>query len=323
MAMAAPLPDSLADLAARQRGILTRRQALAAGLTDDMIRARLDSGSWQRLHTGVYAEFSGQPERAATLWAAVLRGGPGAALSYQTAAELDRLTDRPSALIHLTVPSARKVMPISGIVLHARRDVLNATHPSRLPPRLRIEETVLDLADQSNDGWGAVGWVTAALGRRLTTQELLGEALSRRARSRWRQDLTLALSPELAGVHSVLEYRYVRDVESAHWLPKGTRQAQAGRRGQREYRDVLYEEFGLVVELDGRAAHPDERRWKDIHRDNFAATAGLVTLRYSNWDVRSSPCLVAAQVAGTLQTRGWQGRPRPCSESCLLRRPCS
>ena len=169
MAMAAPLPDSLADLAARQRGILTRRQAESAGFTRDMIRARVESGRWQRLHPGVLATFSGHPDRQATLWAAVLRVGSGAALSHRTAAELDRLTDRPSALIHLTVPSPRKIAPIPGLVVYARKDAVDATHPTRLPPRLRIEETVLDLADQGAAGAEAVAWVTTALGRRLTT----------------------------------------------------------------------------------------------------------------------------------------------------------
>jgi hypothetical protein len=43
---------------------------------------------WRRLHPGVYAAFSGQPGRDPVLWAAVLRAGPRAILSHETAAEL-------------------------------------------------------------------------------------------------------------------------------------------------------------------------------------------------------------------------------------------
>ncbi len=318
--MSAPLPEPLRNLADRQRGALTRRQAESAGIKPATLRSRVDAGRWQRLHPGVYAVFSGPPGRETTLWAAVLRAGKGAALSHQTAAELDRLADRQSASIHITVPASRVVMPIAGVVLHARRDTEAATHPTRLPPRLRIEQTVLDLADQSTDAAGAVAWVTAALGRRLTTQPKLQLALSQRARARWRQDLTLALSPELAGIHSLLEYHYIRDVEIPHGLPRGTRQARGGQAGRSVYRDVLYDEYGLIVELDGKSAHPDESRWIDVLRDNSAAEAGNVTLRYGYWDVRGTACQVAAQVAATLQARGWQGRPRPCAPSCLLRR---
>jgi hypothetical protein len=83
------LPVSLRDIAKLQRGVISRRQALSAGLSKDVIESRIDRGRWQRLHTGVYAVFTGLPGREANLWAALLRVGQGAALSYQAAAELD------------------------------------------------------------------------------------------------------------------------------------------------------------------------------------------------------------------------------------------
>src|SRR6266851_3178535 len=55
-----------------QRGVLTRAQVLDAGMTDKAIVARLRTGRWQRLQRGVYATFSGEPPRAALIWAAVL-----------------------------------------------------------------------------------------------------------------------------------------------------------------------------------------------------------------------------------------------------------
>jgi Transcriptional regulator, AbiEi antitoxin len=66
------------DLLRLQRGVITRRQALAAGLAEKAIVVRLQSGHWQRLQTGVYAVSSGEPPRPAILWAAVLRAGHGA-----------------------------------------------------------------------------------------------------------------------------------------------------------------------------------------------------------------------------------------------------
>jgi len=75
---------------------------------------------------------------------------------------------------------------------------------------------------------------------------------------------------------------------------------------------VLYEEFGVGVELDGDLAHPPEAHWRDRHRDNAAAADGIITLRYSWPDVVRRPCHVAAQVAAVLRQLGWRGRPRPC-----------
>lgn len=75
----------------------------------------------------------------------------------------------------------------------------------------------------------------------------------------------------------------------------------------------------MVVELDGRADHLVEDRWRDIRRDNLNARAGKVTLRYSYADVTRRACQVAADVLGALRSRGWDGSPRPCAAGCALR----
>jgi putative AbiEi antitoxin of type IV toxin-antitoxin system len=310
------VPGPLRDLEELQRGVVSRQQALAVGLSKDLIDSWIERGRWQRLHRGVYAVFTGNPSREAILWAAILRAGPGSALCCETAAELDGLLDRPAALIHVTVPASRRVTRLPGIVVHSRLRADLAVHPARLPPRTRIEETVLDLCDCAVSLDQALSLFTLALGRRLTTQQILLEAVARRTRLRWRDDIVPLLHPSLAGVHSLLEYLYVRDVEKAHRLPRGDRQARAIRDQHREYRDVLYDEFALTVELDGKLAHPDERRWADIRTDNAAAAGGLITLRYGFREVRLTPCVVASQVGQVLQVRGWSGKPRRCSSAC-------
>ena len=97
-----------------------------------------------------------------------------------------------------------------------------------------------------------------------------------RKKARWRGELTTALADIGDGVHSLLEYRYVRDVERPHGLPRADRQAKVTRQNGHGYLDNLYEEYQVCVELDGRAAHPDDRRWHDIHRDNAAAEEGRI-----------------------------------------------
>ena len=91
------------------------------------------------------------------LWAAVLRAGPGAALSHDSAAELDRLADAPSRCIHVTVDSRRQVALSSReglgqtqrIIIHRSTRLDQARHPARTPPRTRIEDAVLLLADRA------------------------------------------------------------------------------------------------------------------------------------------------------------------------------
>jgi hypothetical protein len=331
--MASELPAELGELAWLQRGVLTSRQAIAGGMTKDMLRSRVRHGRWQRLHTGVYLVFSGEPDRLTRQWAAVLRAGPGAMLSFQTAAELARLVG-PAELetpagpdelpIHITVPGNRRISRIQGTVLHWSDRATQAMHPARTPPQTRVEETVLDLVSVARTIDDAYGWATRAVGRRLTTEARLREAMELRGRLRWRRELTEALAADAAGVHSVLEHRYLRDVERPHRLPRAVRQARARVRipdgGRTEYRDVLYEAYLVAVELDGRAAHPADRRWPDIHRDNQAAATGVITLRYGWLDVTQHPCRVAAQVAEVLRLRGYTGG-RACSAGCPVSAP--
>jgi hypothetical protein len=115
----------------------------------------------------------------------------------------------------------------------------------------------------------------------------------------------------------VLEYRYDRDVERAHGLPEAKRQVPfTGPGGRRGRRDRVYEDYALVVELDGRLAHPADSQWKDKARDNAAAVDGMQTLRYSWTRVRREPCEIAVEVATVLRMQGWPGRPRACSPGC-------
>ncbi len=119
------------------------------------------------------------------------------------------------------------------------------------------------------------------------------------------------------GVASPLELHYRRRVEIPHALPVGRRNlAEVGDRGRRQYRDVEYGSWGLVVELDGRQAHPPDQRFRDLRRDNGAVVSGRTVLRYGWHDVVGEPCTVAAQVALALHQRGWTGVVGRCSPGC-------
>jgi hypothetical protein len=307
----------LDELTARQAGIVTRAQALAVGLTDATLRAHVRAGRWQRVFTGVFYVHSGPLPRASELWAVVLRAGAGAVLSHQTAGELAGLCD-PAAPIHVMVPASRRVTPITGVVVHCSSRVASSAQPNRDLPRTRVEETVIDLTQSANDVNQAVGWITTACGRRLTTSARIFAVMATRKKLRWRRLLTAVVDDTAAGCHSVLERRYLHDVERAHGLPRGRRQALRRVGRVRRYEDVRYDEFGTSVELDGRAAHPEELRWLDRQRDNEAAEAGDLVLHYG-WRDLARPCASARQVAGALRAGGWRGRPRRCRRpACMI-----
>jgi very-short-patch-repair endonuclease len=304
------------DLVWRQRGVITRRQALAGGLTSGAIKRRLEAGKWRRLHTGVYVTFTGPVPRPAWLWAAVLRAGPGAMLSHESAAELVGLADEPAGVIHVTVPAGRRVPSPTGLRLHVSKRAGVVRHPTREPPQTRVEETVVDLTQSARDVKGAIGWVIRACARRLTTVERLRVAFDERKKLRWRDELSTVLGDVDAGCHSTLELAYLRDVERRHGLPTARRQAARRRRGGRWYDDVHYEAYETLVELDGPNAHPEESRGRDRRRDNAAVGADLKVLRYGVDEIVGSPCEVAREVGAVLRRNGWTGRPRRCGPGC-------
>jgi hypothetical protein len=313
------LPGWLPDLLDTQYGVLSRAQAIAAGFSSHAVSARLCSGRWQRLYTGVYATFSGEPGRASLLWAAVLRADRHAVLSHLSAAEVWGLIDMPTEPIHVTIPAHARARRIPGVVVHYSSRLRVARHPALSPPRTRVEETVLDLVQSAATAHNAVSWILRSCQRRLTTPGRLRAALIDRNRLRWSADAIAAIRDAESGVHSPLEHRYLHDVEEPHGLPTGSRQAEVTNRGRREYQDVRYRKYRVCVELDGRAAHPDDARWRDIRRDNANAADGLITLRYGWSDVAYRPCEVAAEVARVLRQRGWTGLPSPCGPGCAIR----
>jgi hypothetical protein len=308
----------LAQLACFQAGVVTRQQALGAGLSTGAIVARVRHGRWRQIHRGVYATFTGPVNREARLWAAVLYAGKGALLSHETAAELHGLSDHCSPLIHVTVPASRRVRPASGLVIHTSTQAdPDVRFPRGVIPRTFAEETVIDLIHAACDLDTVCGWITAAFGRRLTGEGPLRTTMNSRTKLRWRTQIDEIVTAAAGGAHSVLEFRYDRDVERAHGLPAAECQVPFTKPdGRRGFRDRYYREFGLVVELDGTQAHPEDRRGLDRARDNAVIAGGGSTLRYGWYDVTGDPCMTAAQVADALRERGWTGQLRPCSPAC-------
>ena len=300
-----------------QEGIVDRDQARRSGLSDRQIGHRLSSGRWQRIHSGVYATFSGPVSRNARLWAAVRWAGPDAMLSHETAAEVQGIIDAPlGSTIHVTVPLRRRpaqLHPARGITVHrSSQSRPQLSGPFRLP-RTRIEDTVLDLVTAAPTFDRAYGWISRAVSRQLVSPSALRAALAGRSRIRWRAWLSDALDDAGEGVDSSLERRYLVDVERAHGLPRSQHQARRQRDGKTHYRDNWYAAYRVVVEIDGPAYHQNERVQLDKERDNRnLALDGVRTLRFGRVAVTERACDSAAMVAATLRRSGWPGSPRAC-----------
>lgn len=313
--------DRWAELLSAQDGVVHRRQAVAAGLSDDEIRHRVRRGSWRAIYPGVYATFTGPPTFTARVWAALLHAGPPAMASHLTAARLQGLADEDPDVIQISVPNGHRVTSQPGLRVHHPRAWTLRRRPSASIPQTRVEDTVLDLIGLTRDPTDVIRWVLRACQRRLTTPARLRAAAGRRRRLRHRA-LFHDLTAEVAhGVASPLERRYRSRVEIAHGLPKAQRgEAWLGPDGLRRYFDVRYRSWRVRIELEGLAFHPVERGWVDHARDNAAVLQGDVVLRYGWRAVSVEACSVAAQVGAVLTLRGWPGGIKPCGPTCRAAR---
>jgi hypothetical protein len=315
--MASDIPPRLLELARCQAGVISRRQAISAGMSRGAVEAKVASGRWPTIYRGAYATFTGPVGWTARLWAVLLYAGPGAQLSHETAAELLRLTDERSAAIHVMIPAERRIRPIAGAVIHRSSHLKQGWRFARgVPPHTLVEGTIMDLLDAATGLDDAVGWVAGAFQRNLTNEESLRQAMAARTRLRWRDRLEEAITMAASGTHSPLEYRYDLDVERAHALPPAQKQVPFTKpNGTKGFRDRYYDGYGLIVELDGKRYH-DDRGDQDRRRDNAATATIGATLRYGWDDVTRGRCETAAQVHAALRRRGYTGTLRLCGPAC-------
>ncbi len=311
-------------LADAQDGVVARGQLLALGLTESLARQDVRSGRWRRLLPGVYATFTGPVPERALAWAAVLYAGEGAMLAGDAALWLAGLSERLRRPVPVLVPHRRTVASRPEVAIRRRRDLAGDLQPGSRPPRQRLEPALLAALDDCGDAGAVVGRLLTACQRRLTTPDRLRAELAGRSRHRWRTLVQELAAETDDGVASPLERRYLHGVERAHQLPVGRRNQRSrlpGPGGGSRYDDITHEEYATLVELGGRAAHPDELRHRDQRRDNASVAAGLAVLRYGWAAVVGDPCAVAAEVAAVLRSRAWNGLPRPCGPACGLNRP--
>lgn len=169
------------------------------------------------------------------------------------------------------------------------------------------------MVDAAADELAVVRLLTDTARDRAIGVDRLGEALGRRTNLRRRAFVAAVLGDVAQGAQSVLEWGYLNRVERAHGLPAPSRQVLRRTAGGKQYRDIEYDPFALVVELDGRRGHDS---WKaenrDADRDLDDVAAGKLSVRLRWRQVFGTPCQTAARLERVLRARGWTGSLLRC-----------
>lgn len=303
----------LDDLLTLQSGVVTRRQLLELPLTAADVRRLLRRRELVAVSAGVYVNHTGELTWIQRAWAAVLAVWP-AALCHQSAL---RAADGPGRTtvggpIHVAVDRRRSPAAPVGVRLHQLSHLDDRVQWNLAPPRVRIENAVLQLAAECRDEVEAVALLADAVQARRTNADRLLAALGTHERIARREFLGAVLLDVAHGTCSTLEHGYLTRVERPHGLPAGERQVLASSRGP-ILRDVEYRRFGFIIELDGRLFHDNARsRDRDLDRDLDALVEGRSTGRLGWGQVFGRPCDTAHRVGRILQQGGWPGIVQPC-----------
>jgi len=265
---------AIASIACRQHSLILRAQAIGVGMTDEMIRHRINSGRWVRVAAGVY-RLAGVPvtwEQRAL--AACLVSGPGAVVSHRSAAVLWGVSGFRPGPLEITVPAGRSGRNALARVHRSevegvRRDRVPVTRPARMLTDLAGVVTG-DLLEEAVDD---------VLCRRLCRLDDLhgGSRALREVLAAWNGDRL----PE-----GVAEMRVVRRLVKAG-LPQPAQQYEIWVGGVFIARvDLAYPPFRLAMELDGFRWHAGRRRFRsDRLRRNRIEACGWRLLEAAPEDI--------------------------------------
>jgi hypothetical protein len=307
--------ETLRDVAAEQRGLVTRRQCLAAGMSARAVEMRLENAHWAHVHQGVYLTLPGRDDWRTRALAALLACGPNAAWSHRTAAHVWGLVAAPQTF-EILVPHAFTVVEPDGTKVRRSRHLDDRVDPLRWPWLTTVDDTLLDIAESADiDETFAVAG--RAFPRFRTTEAAVLSRLAARARHPHRALLVEVFSDASSGAESAKELRFLCDVERAHGFPTAIRQRRTTP-SRHELHDVSYDEQRFIVELDGRLWHEWTSRVTEGLRDRRSAADGWLTIRLF-WPDLLRPCVLATEIAAILRSRGWRGQLRRCSRGeCLV-----
>jgi hypothetical protein len=301
-----PVGD-LAELSAQQKQTASRAQILRF-MTEEQLRAKVSSGRWQLPEAGVVVMHSGLVFPDQQLWVDLLCCGQGAVLAGLTAAIADGLARMEPDRSQFLVPHRRQVTDRSDLEVHSSTRLGPADiHPLKRPKRTKTARSLVDAASWAKTDALARTILAAGVQQRLVRAGDMLTVADAVPNLRRRKMIRLTLRDIHGGAHSLPELDFTqlcRDFD----LPEPSRQvARLDSSGRRRWLDVFWDEFGLVIEIDGLFHMEPSQWWSDMWRGNEHAVRLEGVLRYPSFALRDEPAQVATQVAQALRARGWDG----------------
>jgi very-short-patch-repair endonuclease len=302
------LPDpidrsSLFEVAKRQLGLVTLKQANAAGISAPTISRLVRSGEWVRLFPGVYALPGSTPSWRRDLKAATLWAGPKMAVSHRSAARLLGIGNFAGGLIELSGPrNLRSRDP--RVVCHVVRDL----RPDDVIfidgiPVTNATITLIQLASVVDEAMEEDALVEA-VSRRLTTLSRLRFELRRP----WHGKSGIATLRRIVDeaqayglAETIFENRLLRALKQGGIDPPARQFKVWDGKKILARIDVAYPKEMLAIEADSFRFHSNRSSWsRDRVKHNALTIRGWMIIRVTWDDLRTRPAEVAKEIGRAL-----------------------
>ncbi len=298
--------EAINQLMARQRGLITREQALAVGLTARQVeQCRLAAGSLRSVYPRVFASASAPTNWEQNLLGACLWAGSGSAASHRAAGQLWQLSGIPGGFVEITT---NRNVRRQGVVVH--RMPLRKSEVGLLNgiPVTSVDRTLLDLAGVLDED-GLELALESAFSKRLVRFGIVERQLDinggqgRKGALRLRH---LVQERKAVGHLSASELEIeLRELIKRSNLPNPVKQYEI-RLPQKTLRvDLAYPEALVALEADSYRWHSSKRAWEeDLRRRNRLTSLGWLVLHFTRVEIRKFPSLVIGQIRNALIERG-------------------
>jgi very-short-patch-repair endonuclease len=295
----------VAVLAQEQDSVLSRRQLREMGITRWEVEAELRAGRWRAVGRQAVSTHTGPLTDEARLWVAVLEAGPRAYLDGESALVAARLKGYEPASIRVTIPrGARPYRRLPGVdIRQSRRWDPTDIGPGRLPCA-RVEVAAVRAALWARSDRQAALLLTMVVQQGLTTAEKLAVELLRVRRDKRRLFVHGVVNDLLGGVRSLGELDVVRECRR-RGIPEPSKQVLRRTRNGTYYLDLVWERWGLVVEVDGIQHSWASQIVGDAVRHNAVSIRGKTVLRLPLLGLRVEPDTFFAQIEEALVAAGW------------------
>jgi predicted transcriptional regulator of viral defense system len=275
-----PPDQRVAELAARQWGVVSLAHLRAVGLSYDAVRSRVRAGRLHRLHQGVYAVGHTVLKREGRWLAAVLACGEGAVLSHRSAAAHWGLLQSEATRTDVTTQRTRAAN--AKIRLHRSHSLIaRDTDTHKGIPITSVARTLLDLAatvkpDQLERALAQAEHLELYDHRAIT--ELLARSNGHRGTAPLAE--ATALDPKLT--KSEWEIRMLRLVRTAA-LPEPLVNEPLDAPDYGECKpDFHWPSHSVIVETDGWRTHRTRAAFeRDRAKDAALTAAGYRVVRFT------------------------------------------